>query len=1062
MRKRIMSIVLAICLVLTLVPALVFTRKTGKGNVERYYAGKDYAVDNAYTTAGKNIDDEYTYTGNDLGATYTPESTTFKVWAPTATEVSVNLYATGSDSEPEAGLIGRGELEKLMEGEKWTGVWEILLEGDFKNNYYTYTITAGKQKTTKETQDVYSVATGVNGNRSMVCDLDSTDPEGWENDSHVFVDEVTDSLVWELHIKDFSYDSASGVSKDNRGKYLAFTERGTTLNGEGNVSTGIDYLKELGVTTVQINPFYDFQTINESGSDSQYIWGYDPQNYNVPEGSYSSDPYDGNVRIKECKSMIKALHDAGISVVMNVDYNHTYSTDSCFQATVPDYYYRMTDKGAFYNGSGYGNECATERAMYRNYFIQSLLYWVNEYHVDGFCFDLMGIMDVETMNLAREALDSVDTRIITWGEGWANGDSYHATYTCTGEKFYPATQANAAKLSDRIALFNDAICDGIKGGCTSISNQGFVQGAKTSAPDIIYGVRANSSGRNKWLASAPSQCVSYASCHDNATLYDQILGSTELASYGVRESTAVKMNKLSGAIVYTSQGISFMLAGEEMCRSKDGDTNSYKSAATINKINWQNIVDYGDVVSYYRGLMQIRKNFSPLTCTDNSYRYSYIFNGNADDETNQIAYTISNDTEGEWSKMAVIFNSADTEAEVTLADKSVKDWVIIADGVSAGLDNLGEVTGSTFTVPAYSAIIAVDKASYDTTDIHNDMGKVIVNFVYEKNNKKLADSVVLQGLKGTGYDTSLRVDIPDIYEESRVVGSVNGKFSDTPVEVTYYYDDYVPESINNADFNKDGVINISDVSMMQKYFAGLEQLNDEMIERLDLNYDGNIDELDCNMLSKYLAGYNVAEGSVVVNHYYYDESGAPQKLIPSKTITGRVGTDYSTEGFKIVGYSVDETKLPDNDSRKIPYGVIREVNYYYLEARGTIKLHIKHNGSLAWAPTLWIWGSDVNGNDTDNYTPDNSAIWPGIDATDNDGDGWCDYDFTYKGVGSYNIIISNAGSTKTISYKGFVEHEMWVVIDDSKISTGEYLTFYMDNPQTNPNAPKATQITFGK
>lgn len=896
----------------------------------------------------------------------------------------------------------------------------------------------------------------------MVCDLDSTDPEGWENDHHVLLDESTDSAVWELHVKDFSYDPASGVSEANRGKYMAFTETGTTLNGEGNISTCIDYLKELGVTTVQINPFYDFQSINEMGSDSQFNWGYDPQNYNVPEGSYSSNPYDGNVRIKECKSMIKALHDAGISVVMNVVYNHTYSTDSCFQATVPNYYYRMTKTGAFSNGSGCGNECATERAMYREYLIQSLLYWVNEYHVDGFCFDLMGIIDVETMNLAREALDSVDARITTWGEGWANGDSYHPTNTCTGEKFYPATQANATKLSDRIALFNDAICDGIKGGCMSISNQGFVQGAKTSAPDIIYGVRANSSGKNKWLASAPSQCVSYASCHDNATLYDQILGSTGLASYGVRESTAVKMNKLGGAIVYTSQGISFMIAGEEMCRSKEGDTNSYKSAATLNMIKWQNIVDYGDVVSYYRGLMQIRKNFSPLTCTDKSYGDSYIFNGNADDDTNQIAYTISNNTEGEWSKMAVIFNSADTEAKVTLADKSVKDWVIIADGVSAGLDNLGEVTGSTFTVPAYSAVIAVDKASYDTTDIHNDMGKVIVNFVYEKNNKKLADSVVLQGLTGTGYQTSLSAQIPGAYELSKVDGKVTGKFSETPAEVTYYFKDYVPESIIKADINGDGEISNKDVSLMQNYFAGLEKLTDEQIKLLDVNYDGSTNILDCTMLSKYLAGYNVSEGSVVINHYYVDESGAQQKIIPSETITGRVGSDYSTQYFKMVGYAVDNEQLPEKASGKIPYGVTREVNYYYVKTSDSIKLHIKHNGSLTWAPTLWIRGSDINGNDNYNYTPDDSAVWPGIEVTDKDECGWFNYDFTYKGAGTYNLIVSNQGSTKTISYKGFVDNEMWVVIDDSKISTEEYLTFYTDNPDTNPDAPIAKQITFGE
>ncbi|MGN0319223.1 MAG: alpha-amylase family glycosyl hydrolase, partial [Lachnospira sp.] len=483
----------------------------------------------------------------------------------------------------------------------------------------------------------------------------------------------------------------------------------------------MDYLKELGITTVQINPFYDFGSVDETGSDSQFNWGYDPVNYNVPEGSYSSNPYDGNVRIRECKQMIQALHNAGISVVMDVVYNHTYSTNSCFQATVPDYYYRMTKTGTFSNGSGSGNECATERAMYRDYVIQSCLYWVNEYHIDGFRFDLMGIMDVETMNMIRAELDKIDPRLTMWGEGLAGGDSYHPTNTCTGEKLYYATQSNASKLNDRIAFFNNSICDGIKGNSADIYNKGFVQGDKTKTLNVKYGVRANSTINFNWLAKAPSQCVTYSSSHDNATLYDQILGSTSLASYGNYNATAVKMNKLAGAILYASQGISFMQAGEEMCRSKDGDTNSYKSAATLNMIKWQNLVDYGDVVSYYKGMMQIKSKFSPLNSMDKSYQNAFIFNDSQNKKPNQIAYTITNNTEGEWSKLAVIFNSADTTADVTLEDASVKDWVVIANNESAGLDKLGEVTGSTFTVPAYSAVIAVDKESYEATGIHSDM-----------------------------------------------------------------------------------------------------------------------------------------------------------------------------------------------------------------------------------------------------------------------------------------------------------------------------------------------------
>ena len=741
----------------------------------------DNIEDNKYTYACESIDSQYFYSQHDLGATYTPESTTFKVWAPTASAVILNLYASGSaDESREKGVEDKhGSYE--MTYDETSGVWSTFVEGDFKNVYYTYTITAksvgSNTVTTKETQDIYSVATGINGNRSMVCDLDSTDPEGWENDDHVLFDESTDSVVWEIHIKDFSYDPDSGVSEKYRGKYLAFTETGTTLKGNGKVSTGIDYLKELGVTTVQINPFFDFASINEAGADTQFNWGYDPQHFNVPEGSYSSNPYDGNVRINECKSMIKALHDAGISVVMDVDYTHTYLSN-CFQATVPDYYYRMTNTGAFSNSSGNYNECATERAMYREFVIQSLLYWVNEYHVDGFNFNSMALMDVETMNLIREALDGVDPRITTWGEGWAGGDSYHPTYTCTGEKYYPATQANAAKLNDRIALYNDVIRDGIKG---------FVQGATASAPDIRYGVRANSFGRYKWLSSAPSQCVSYASNHDNATLYDKILGATWLAPYGVRESTAVKMNKLGGAIVYTSQGIQLMLAGEEMCRSKDGDTNSYKSAATLNMIKWQNVVDYADVVSYYKGLGEIRSRFTPLTCADDSYSDAYIFNGNMTDDSKQIAFTITNDTLGEWNKMAVIYNSDSVPAEITLKDTSVTEWVVIANGDSAGLEKLDKVSGSTFTVPAYTALIAVDEIGFETAGIDDNTGKVTVNYLYEDGETKLTDSVVLTGTIGTGYQTVSSPEISGKYLLKEVIGNTYGKFDQDDAVVNYIY-----------------------------------------------------------------------------------------------------------------------------------------------------------------------------------------------------------------------------------------------------------------------------------
>ena len=1046
--KKIISVLLAACMlastaVVSSFAATVDNTATGAGS---------FPLDNKYTQAVEAIDAQYRYDGNDLGATYTPEKTTFKVWSPTATEVKLNLYATGSDSEEGAAELGSYEMTFDAE----TGVWSIEIIGNLKNVYYTYTITAksatSEAVTTKETQDVYSKAVGVNGNRSMVVDLDSTDPEGWENDQHVLLEESTDSTVWEIHVKDFSYDEASGVSDANRGKYLAFTETGTTLNGEGELSTCIDYLKELGITTVQINPFYDYGSVNEAGDDTQFNWGYDPMNYNVPEGSYSSNPYDGNVRINECKQMIQALHEAGISVVMDVVYNHTFSTDSCFQATVPNYYYRLNAAGGFSNGSGCGNECATERAMYRNYLIQSCLYWVNEYHVDGFRFDLMGIMDVEAMNQVRAALDAVDTRITTWGEGWSGGDSYHPTYTCEGTEFIPSTQANVKYLDERIALFNDSIRDGVKGGAMSIANYGFVQGSRSSAQNILYGIRANTVGNFKWIPQTPSQCVTYTDCHDNATLYDQLVASTATGDYGVRYEEIVKMNKLAAAIINTSQGVSFMQAGQEMARTKYGDTNSYKSAPEINMLDWDNIVEYADLVSYYKGLLDIREAFSPLTAAGNEYATAYNVTNKFSSYTNQISFTITNDQADEWQKMVVIYNSATTDSEVTINDESVTEWVIIANNESAGFDNLGEVSGTTFTVPARSALIAVDKASFDALALNDGMGRVKVNYIYEKTGESIEDSIVLSGTVGTNYQTVPCPGIPDTYVVSKIEGNESGTYTDDVTEVTYYYTDYVPASFKEADFNADGKVDVSDVTSLQLYLVGSAEIE----ANTDVNYDTKTDVNDVTHLQLYLAGYAVSSGKVVVNHYYADENGELKNIAKSTTISGRVGDSYSTEAYRIIGYTADPEKIPENASGAIPYGKTTEVNYYYIPSSLDIKLHVKHDGDLTWAPTLWVWGSDTTGKDTNNYTV--SQNWPGDTLSDTDGDGWYDMDFTYKGVGSYNVIVSINGTYQTIDYKGFVDNELWIVIDDSATEGNTYLTFYTENPDTNPDAPIAQQI----
>ena len=1051
--KKFVSIVLALCMLGSTAAVTAMAATTDDETV----AGGSFVADTAATKALEELDAKYRYDGDDLGATYTKEGTTFKVWSPTATDIKVNIFTTGSDSEEGAKKVGSFPLEK----DEATGIWSTELKGEWKNLYYTYSITVvnpttGKT-TTNETQDVYSKAVGVNGNRSMIVDLDSTDPDGWDKDTHVFQDEVTDSTVWELHIKDFSYDASSGVSEANRGKYLAFTEEGTTLNGEGNISTCIDYLKDLGVNTVQLNPFYDYASVNEAGDDEQFNWGYDPQNYNVPEGSYSSNPYDGNVRIKECKEMIQALHDAGISVVMDVVYNHTYSTDSCFQKTVPNYYYRLNKAGTFSNGSGCGNECATERAMYRNYVIQSCLYWVNEYHVDGFRYDLMGIMDVETMNQIRDALDQVDTKVTMWGEGWNGGDSYHPTNTCDGTKFMPATQTNSSAISDRIGIFNDAVRDGIKGGAMSIANTGFVQGSKSSAKDVSFGIFANSVGNNKWMAKAPSQSVTYADCHDNAALYDQLVASTVSGDYGQRYENLVKMNKIAGAIVNTSQGISFMLAGQEMARTKYGDTNSYKSSPEINKINWNNIVEYQDLVSYYKGLFEIRKNFTPFTTMGTSYAGAYTLNQSMGSAfSNQIAFTVKNDQAGEWQTMAVIHNAAKTQEDVKLRDDSCTEWVIIANDKTAGLKNLGEVSGSTFTVPALSTVIAVDKASFDKLALDDGMGQVTVNYVHEKTGENLVDPEVIQGTIGTGYTTAENSSIGNTYVLSKVEGPATGTYSSTPAVVTYYYTDYVPESFKNADLTGEGVVDVRDVTAMQRIISNPSSADEDTLNKVDVNYDTKKDVNDVTALQIYISGKPVSSGSLTVNHYYTAEDGTLKKLTPSTTISGRVGDEYTTTNYRTIGYSVDTTKLPENANGHIPFGVDMSVDYYYVASSKDVTLHVKHNGSLTWNPTLWLWGSDTNGVDSDNYTT--SGTWPGDTITEKDENGWFVKNFTYRKVGSYNVIVSNAGNTQTKDYKGFVDNELWIVIDDSAVDGGSYLTFYTENPDTNPNAPIATPI----
>ncbi len=637
-----------------------------------------------------------TYDGNDLGFTYTPDITSFKVWAPSAEQVLLKLYTTGSFHETGAQVLG---IKQMIFDEK-TGVWSASIDGDLNKLYYTFVIKT--EKGTHETQDLYAKAVGVNSVRSMVVDLYSTNPEGWEDDSHVFPETPNDAIIWEVHVRDFSSSDTSGISKEHRGKFLAFTEKDTVIPFT-SYPTCVSYLKELGITHVQLNPVFDFGSVNEI-TGVEYNWGYDPVNYNVPDGSYSTDPYHGEVRIREFKEMVKALHDEGIGVIMDVVYNHVYSTaTSPFEITVPGYYFRMQD-GRFLNSSGCGNVTASDKIMFRNFMINSLRYWVEEYHIDGFRFDLMACHDIEAMNIIREELDKIDKRILMYGEPWTANDGENGI---SGEDC--CNKTNAKKLSARIGMFNDDMRHGIKGGSDD-DTKGYIQGSTHSAYNVIAGMMGASSVTFGNWANVPSQCVTYDSAHDNLTLWDKILKSNWCEEYDSTNELYIKQNMLAGAMILMSLGIPFMLAGEEFARSKHGDHNSYKSPDSVNSINWTRTIRYKDLVDYYKGLIKIRMRFSPLRDnTTKTVNNSYIvYNGQI------ISLTIKNDTEGEWEMMSIVLNNGENPAQVEMKSQyELPDkWVILADSSSAGTEAIATFEKND-TIPPRSALVLVDKKSYD-------------------------------------------------------------------------------------------------------------------------------------------------------------------------------------------------------------------------------------------------------------------------------------------------------------------------------------------------------------
>ena len=603
------------------------------------------------------------YTGS-LGPDYTPGGTCLRLWAPTAEAVTVTLYHKGDGGA----VLGT---EPLVRGAH--GVWSIWLPGEQHGRYYTFAVTVNG--ITRETGDPYARAAGVNGVRSMIVDLARTAPSGWERDVRPAIPPAQ-RAVWEVSVRDFSQDAASGVRPAWRGKYMAFTQQGTTLHGDGIHPTCLNYLKRLGVKYVQLMPIFDFGSVDEAKPLlRQYNWGYDPTNFNVPEGSYSTDPTQGEVRIRECREMIAALHAAGIGVVMDVVYNHTYRTENSLNNTVPYYFFRQNADGSFSNGSGCGNEFASERPMARRYLIDSILYWAKEYHIDGFRFDLMGLYDAESINAVRAALDALPggRDILLYGEPWQGGASQLHRYE--------ANKANLAMLNERVGIFCDDTRDAIKGGCFDAREPGYVEGKPGSFWDIGAAVAA-------WCRSdrlpphAPSQIVSYVSAHDNFTLWDKLLCVRyEKPEFTARDTVALAQNRLAAGIYLTSFGLPFMQAGEEFARTKKGVGNSYRSSPALNRLDWNRAEQYHALVDYYRGLLALRAAFPRLGSTDRHAPEALQFFALEQPLVGWTLPAVWGDGAA-WSALCVFYNPTETACTVPLP---AGQWKLLSDGTSSSL-----------------------------------------------------------------------------------------------------------------------------------------------------------------------------------------------------------------------------------------------------------------------------------------------------------------------------------------------------------------------------------------
>lgn len=635
----------------------------------------------------QQLDQNYYYDGNDLGSICKEGVTSFRVWAPTAERVILCLYKEGT---------GDNLIQEILMEKQENGTWYYLEEKDLHGIYYTYQIDIDRE--TNEAVDVYAKAAGVNGQRGMVVDLDRTNPENWDKDKKPELKQPTDTIIYELHMRDLSSDESAGIQ--NVGKYIQFTEEGT--KSKDGLATGIDHLKEMGVTHVHLLPLHDYGSVDEAHLEkAQFNWGYDPVNYNVPEGSYSTDPFHGEVRIKEFKEMVQSLHKNGIRVIMDVVYNHTYkSIDSNLNKTVPGYYYRMEENGEFANGSGCGNETASDHKMMRKYMIDSICYFAKEYHIDGFRFDLMAIHDIDTMNAIAKEVKKIDSTIILYGEGWA-------CKTPLLDKEKLAFKDNAAKMPE-IGMFSDDIRDTVKGNVFILESPGFVNGKEALEEHVkacVVGATNHSEvdysklEKMKPWAAEPTQSINYVSAHDDITLWDKLACTNPQDSVEDRR----EMNKMAAGIVFTAQGIPFIQAGEEFLRTKPGKEpgtfieDSYNSPDSVNSLKWHAKKTEQAVCHYYEGLIAFRKAHPALRMATAAMIEKHLHFLSVK-EQNVVAYIIDKPVAEESAEqIAVIYNA---NRKVVSVPIPAGEWNVYVNKKQAGVKVL-----ETFKVKEGEAVI---------------------------------------------------------------------------------------------------------------------------------------------------------------------------------------------------------------------------------------------------------------------------------------------------------------------------------------------------------------------